>query len=158
MVTKIAPLALVRKLALRFYDREAKTGDVSKGLLPAKAKTEVRSALAKAGYSARPIISAVDGVYFAENGTRNPLPASATKGAKALAVALAARRTRGGTLARFDSLYFSARAAYLAAGKTPPTKAEVRTALASKVALDSSYIGLGTRAGAPKTLEGAGEG
>lgn len=145
VATKILSTEAVRVLALAAFEAEAKANPekVVKGLSPAVATKAIG---AKAN---RPVASLVALVYFAANGRANPLPASAAKSRRSLAIALRNRRNAGGTLARRETLAASAEAT---TGRRY-SKAEIEKLLeAGGVDLAASYTGRGTRAAAPKTL------
>jgi len=131
--------AEIRALAVERYEAEfasASPAVRAAGLSPATAKREISRV------AAAPVTSVVDSFYFAENGRRNPLPA-------ATPAKLRARRDRGGTLGRWESVAESYRVAAGLARFSP----DAARALYRKSGgdLEASYVGRGTRSAAPKT-------
>lgn len=133
--------AFLRAYALSLYVAES---DGSTPLSPARAVATIAAALDLPKDRLR---STVDPVYFRENGARNPIPLPKRRTETTLAVAVAKRRNAGGTLGRWESIA----AALAAALDRPVSEATVRALAAKRIDLDSSYVGRGTRAAAPKT-------
>jgi hypothetical protein len=140
-------LEIAKREAGRFYRAEIRKNPDAFPFSPAKA---TKSAAAKSGIPASRLIPVVAAVYYDENGSRAPLPATAAKGPKSLATAIRKRRDAGGRLGRWEVIAASASATL---GR-PVSVAAVR-ALYEKGGgdLDVSYTGRGTRAGAPATRE-----
>jgi hypothetical protein len=141
-------LELARREARRYYRAtEKKDGGEGYPYSPADA---TKSAARKSGLPASRLVPVVAAVYYEENGSRSPLPASAAKGAAALARAIRSRRDAGGRLGRWEVVAASAAATL---GRPVPVAA-VR-ALYEKGGGDLalSYTGRGTRVGAPATRE-----
>lgn len=128
--------------ASRDYAKRIASGEIAP-LLPGPSK---KVAAKSFGVSPERIASAYDPVFFAENGRAFPIAAKTPKG---LASAVAKRRNAGGTLARFESL----RASVEAGLGRPVSEASVRALLASKIDVEASYTGRGTRVAAPKTRD-----
>jgi hypothetical protein len=144
-LTKGASPAAIRAAAEKAYAAEAKANPGAI-LEPAKAKKAIREIVG------RPVEGIVDPVYFDLRGRANPLPLRA-KTEKAAAVAIRKRRDAGGPLGRWESV---ASAASEALGR-PVSVALAKTLYATGGGdLDSSYVGRGTRVGAPKTYEDLG--
>lgn len=111
-------------------------------LSPAPAVKEISKA------ANRDALSIVSLVYFRKNGEMNPLPESAAKSARSLAVQVRRRRDGGGTLGRWESVAASASATL---GR-PVSEKEAKALYAKGGGdLDSSYTGRGTRVAAPAT-------
>ncbi len=92
-------------------------------------------------------LGTVDPVYFRLAGLVNPLPATASKSARSLAVAIRKRRDSG---VRWETVAASAEATL----DRRVSVAEAKALYAKGGGdLDSSYVGRGTRIAAPKTLE-----
>lgn len=143
---KFPSLAALADETRALYAAEVADGaDPSVGLSPASA---VATLAAKYGVSRSSLRGYVDPIYYRENGLRNPLPKSAAKGHKALARSLAARRRKGGLLARLDTL----RATVEATTGRPASKASVEKLL-DEAGVDKTrdYTGRGTRKRAEAT-------
>jgi hypothetical protein len=136
--------SFVRALAARDYD--ATIGDATFAL-PGGAKRRISEAT---GLPVSRLASLVDPVYFEKNGRRNPIALPKTRNERTLATAVRKRRDAGTTLGRWESV---AAALSETLGR-PVSEAAVR-ALYEKGGgdLDSSYVGRGTRVGAPATRE-----
>lgn len=104
-----------------------------------------RAVAKKLGGTASLYLGTVDPVYFRLAGLANPLPASAAKSPRGLAVAIRKRRDVG---VRWETVAASAEAAIGRKVSVPEAKL-----LYSKGGgdLDTSYAGRGTRVGAPGT-------
>jgi len=142
------------KIAALVTEALAKVGDAD--LLGAKTLAGIRAFVAaKLGGSGADYYGTVDPIYYRTVGFAYPLAVSGTAVLRdgtysaALARSVAARRRKGGRLARWDVLRASVAAA--TDGRLP-SDSEVK-ALADRggVDLDSSYTGRGTRVGAPAT-------
>ena len=134
-------LETIRAAALREYEKDAADDSVSFPYSPARA---VRARAARKGYpTVAGLRSIVDPIYFRENGARAPFPASASKGGASLGRAIRARRAKGGTLGRWESL---ASAASVALGRTVSVPATKALAERAGVDLATSYVGRGTKA------------
>jgi|KBSMisStaDraftv2_1062788.scaffolds.fasta_scaffold261157_1 hypothetical protein len=140
-LAKGAAPAAIRAAAEKAYAVERKATDAAVVLEPAKAKKAIREAVG------RPVEGVVDPVYFELRGRENPLALRA-KTEKAVAGAIRKRRDAGGPLGRWESV---ASAASEALGR--PVSVATAKALYSTGGgdLDASYVGRGTRAGAPGT-------
>jgi hypothetical protein len=144
---------VLRAAALRGYladEAAALAGTPNEGagtypFSPAATTTKVAKAYR---YPRSRLVGLVADVYYAENGRRSPLPASAAKGPKSLAREVARRRRAGGRLGRWEVVAYSAEAAI---GRPVALSAVRALAKAGGVDLDASYTGRGTRAGATKT-------
>lgn len=104
-----------------------------------------RAAAKKLGGTAASYLGTVDPVYFRLAGLADPLPASAAKSARSLAVAIRKRRDAG---VRWETVAASAEATLGRKVSTVETKALYAKGGGD---LDSSYAGRGTRVAAPKT-------
>ena len=140
-LAKGAAPAAIRAAAEKAYAVEKKAAAEGAILEPAKAKKAIREAVG------RPVEGIVDPVYFELRGRDNPLPLRA-KTEKAAAAAIRKRRDAGGPLGRWESVAASASEALGRPVSVATAKALYATGGGD---LDSSYVGRGTRAGAPGT-------
>ena len=123
--------------------RRIATAEYEKGTSLPDARRVVAKAL---GGAPSLYLGTVDPVFFRLAGLANPLPASAAKSARGLAVAIRRRRDEG---VRWETVAASAEATL---GRRVSV-AEAKTLYAKGGGdLEASYAGRGTRIAAPKTL------
>jgi hypothetical protein len=123
----------------------------SPDLYPFSPARATKRAAEVSGLPASRLVPVVAAVYYEENGSRSPLPASAAKGRAALGRAIVARRDKGGRLGRWEVVAASASATLGRPVAVATVKALYREF--GKIAYEASYTGRGTRAGAPETRE-----
>jgi hypothetical protein len=141
-------LETVRNAARAEYAKDEANAEVVYPYSPARATKALGS---RKGYpAASRLIGLVAEVYYAENGSRSPLPKSAAKGTRSFASAVRKRRDAGGRLGRWEVIAASAAETLGRPVSVPAVRAAY---LASGGDLDSSYTGRGTRVGAPATRE-----
>jgi hypothetical protein len=128
----------------REYERDVENEDVAFPYSPARALDALAG---RRGYPTKKVLRGrVDSFYFAENGRRSPFPKSA-RGAK-LGAAILARRAKGGTLSRWDTM---AAAASVTLGRRVTEEAVKEMFVEAGGEMASSYAGRGTKARAWKT-------
>jgi hypothetical protein len=142
-------LKKVATAARKLYRREvAKTGSTI--VDPGSLYREVAASLS---YPESRVLAPVARTIYSETGAANPLAVGPKSAASAVANAVVRRRNAGGTLGRWDVLRVSLAVSLGRPVSIAALKAlyEAGTGILAGFDRDGSYIGRGTRVGAPRT-------